>query len=212
METLLFTDSFKEALADRPMPYIESLYLTNTVMHASTLPHSVRSGRRRFWGVPLASRGETPHLRLLSNDDTSTMNFRLDTCSGRFLSFTKEVRRALSALCRPASPHGQRLTFLFLMCFAGESYSCRQKHSGRCTAVAVHLFCQHSARQWSIRWWRICRSHYRSKLGRNGRVYGRNEHGVAEFQRPRLVVKQVPGQGDKFEHGVHASRVPRVRL
>lgn len=93
MNVLLFTDNFRKKLESHPLDYVESFYLTNTVMHASTVGADVPTPRGRFWGTPLASRGDTPHLRLLSNDDTPTSNYRLDTCTGRFLSFTKEVSR-----------------------------------------------------------------------------------------------------------------------
>lgn len=93
MDILLFTDAFKEKLKANPLEYVDTFYLTNTVMHASTISADKSTPRARFWGTPLASRGDTPSLKLLSNDDTPTANYRLDTCAGRFLSFTKEVSR-----------------------------------------------------------------------------------------------------------------------
>ena len=88
----MFTDEFRDKIKTAPLPYVASFYLTNTVMHASTHHSDGNSLRSRFWGMPLTSRGETAALQLLNNDDGSIHNFRLDTCGGRFLSFTKDVR------------------------------------------------------------------------------------------------------------------------
>jgi len=71
-------------------------------MHASTIADSERSQRTRFWGRSMSSRGETNILRLLSNDDTATMNFRVDTDSGRFLSFTKDGNHIRAGKHSPA--------------------------------------------------------------------------------------------------------------
>jgi hypothetical protein len=98
MNVLTFTDVFRAKIQDDPIPFVESFYLTNTVMHASTHPSGGNSLRCRFWGMPMTSRGETAALQLLNNDDGSVHNFRLDMCGGRFLSFTKDVRTK-SGLC-----------------------------------------------------------------------------------------------------------------
>jgi len=100
---LRYCDDFETHLKKKdPVSFVKSFYLTNTVMHsrASEAGHPTR--RMRFWGNSYSSCGETPLLKLLSNDDTSGANFRIDTNSGRFLSFTKHGNHIRAGRSTPA--------------------------------------------------------------------------------------------------------------
>jgi len=92
MNTLTFADDFTARDKVDPLPFIEAFYLTNTVMHSSAAPAGVASRRDQFYpGIDVSSRGFSPPvLAILSNDEMSASNFRVDTDGGRFLCFTKD--------------------------------------------------------------------------------------------------------------------------
>jgi len=102
MKRLRFCDDFATAVKNEDLSFVEEFYLTNTVMHSSALPRDAPTQRARFYGRPYSSRGATPLLRLLSNDDTPTHNYRIDSDGGRFLSFTRDGNHIRAGKHSPA--------------------------------------------------------------------------------------------------------------
>lgn len=92
MNTLTFADDFVAREKKEPLEFVETFYLTNTVMHSSAAPPGMCTRRDQFYGgIDVSSRGYSPQtLSMLSNDETSASNFRIDSDSGRFLCFTKD--------------------------------------------------------------------------------------------------------------------------
>jgi len=92
MNTLTFADKFVQREKSDPLDFIETFYLTNTVMHSSAAPAGLATRRDQFYcGLDMSSREFAPAaLALLSNDSTSVHNFRIDIDRGRFLCFTKD--------------------------------------------------------------------------------------------------------------------------
>ena len=71
--------------------FVESMYLTNSVLHCTTKslhPQYVRK-RELFWSHPFDDNTTNERLSTFSNDSYGGPNYRIDTTKGRVLSFCR---------------------------------------------------------------------------------------------------------------------------
>jgi hypothetical protein len=116
---LSFAQRFTDATTASPFPFIEKLYLTNSVLHCSApIPGNptCTTQRAMFWGTRFVSSGATRTLQLCSNEDTRASNFRVDTNVGRFLSFTRDHNHIRAGKHSPTGQYKFDITLVKRRC------------------------------------------------------------------------------------------------
>ena len=85
--------------------FVESMYLTNSVLHCTTKslhPQYVRK-RELFWSHPFDDNTTNERLSTFSNDSYGGPNYRIDTTKGRVLSFCAAGNRIRAGPNSPCS-------------------------------------------------------------------------------------------------------------
>lgn len=122
---LFFTDQYREQVAANPLPFVESQYLTNAVLHSSNNPRQGDAARCMFWGEPVPRHPPAAMLRLVTNDESSPVNSRVDTSCGRFLSFGCEQNHIRAGNYSPADAvHSIYQYFLQILASDKRLYPC----------------------------------------------------------------------------------------
>ena len=86
---LSFTDTFSKKVAETPIEAVSTMHLTNSVSHSNSQAVLGAAPRVDFWGQPVPAPVPSAMLRLVTNDEASAANFRIDSTAGRLLSFTE---------------------------------------------------------------------------------------------------------------------------
>jgi len=100
MKLLRFADQFR-ARAGKYKGVYDLFYITNTVLHCSS--NKSRSPCRRSKFYQRRFKQNTAWLRELSNEDSRTFNFRIDTTIGRLLAFSRDSNNIRAGAGSPAN-------------------------------------------------------------------------------------------------------------
>tara|TARA_B100002019_G_C21025048_1_gene476789 strand:- start:29 stop:682 length:654 start_codon:yes stop_codon:yes gene_type:complete len=99
---LFFTDEYKARVEKTPLPFIDHQYLTNAVLHSSNNSQGGAFLRCNFFGEPIPREPPSAMLRVVTNDESSAVNSRVDTTCGRFLTFAREQNHIRAGNYSPA--------------------------------------------------------------------------------------------------------------
>lgn len=119
---LRFVDTFREAEQKTPLPFIANQHLTNAVLHSSADATHGAGMRCRFWSEPIPRLPPSAMLSLVTNDETNALNSRVDTSSGRFLSFSRDRNHIRAGKHSPADAVLSIYQYYLNVLFSAESH------------------------------------------------------------------------------------------